>query len=120
MEPFKQCPRCGVAFVCGADQETGHCWCAELPPIMPVTDEGCLCPPCLRQAVAALLSQQQATGAIRDTETPVGLCASCRHVTRLHTKGRSVVYLCGLSAGDPQFPKYPRLPMSSCVGYTRP
>ena len=73
MQTRKRCLRCGVSFVCGADQETGHCWCAELPPIMPVTDEGCFCSKCLRQAIAALLSQQQAAGAIRDTETPVGL-----------------------------------------------
>jgi len=73
MQTRKRCLRCGVSFVCGADQETGHCWCAELPPIMPVTDEGCFCSNCLRQAIAALLSQQQAAGAIRDTETPAGL-----------------------------------------------
>jgi hypothetical protein len=66
MRTLKQCLRCGVAFVCGADQETGHCWCAELPPIMPVTDEGCFCSSCLRQEVASLLSQQQAAGVIRD------------------------------------------------------
>ena len=26
MQTLKQCLRCGVAFVCGADQKTGHCW----------------------------------------------------------------------------------------------
>jgi diphthine-ammonia ligase len=64
MQMLKQCLRCGGAFVCGADQATGHCWCAELLPVMPVTDEGCFCSNCLRQEVASLQSQQ-ATGTIR-------------------------------------------------------
>jgi mannose-6-phosphate isomerase-like protein (cupin superfamily) len=28
-----------------------------------------------------------------------------------------VFYLCALSAGDPRFPKYPRLPVLHCAGY---
>ncbi len=30
---------------------------------------------------------------------------------------RSVFYLCELSATNPQFPKYPRLPIQSCSGF---
>ena len=30
----------------------------------------------------------------------------------------SVFYLCQLSATDPSFPKYPRLPVLQCVGYS--
>ena len=118
MQRLKRCLRCAAEFVCGADSETGRCWCAELPPIMPMTDEGCLCPRCLRKEIADRLSQKHAEGALRDAEERVGLCASCRHAKRLSTKGRSVIYLCRLSASDPLFSKYPRLPVSACTGYT--
>ena len=119
MQSLKRCARCAAKFVCGAAAETGRCWCAELPPIMPMTNEGCLCPKCLQEEIAQRLSQKHAEEVLRDADARVGLCASCRHVKRLHTKGRSVIYLCRLSASDPLFPKYPRLPMSSCTGYTR-
>jgi len=119
MQRFKQCPRCAAEFVCGAESESGRCWCAELPPLMPVTDEGCLCPKCLRKEIADRLSQKHAEKALGDAETRVGLCASCRHVKRLCTKGGAVVYLCTLSASDTRFSKYPRLPVSACTGYAR-
>ena len=118
MQQLKQCPRCAAEFVCGAASETERCWCAELPPIMPVTDEGCLCPTCLRKEIAGHLLQEHAVEALRDAQTQVGLCASCRHVKRLSTKGGAVVYLCMLSASDPRFSKYPRLPVTACMGYT--
>jgi len=115
-QKLKRCPRCASEFVCGPDSETGRCWCAELPPIMPMTDEGCLCPKCLRKEIAARLLQKHAEEPLG--ETRVGLCASCRHVKRLCTKGGSVVYLCTLSASDPRFSRYPCLPVSACTGYT--
>ena len=118
LQKLKRCLRCVAEFVCGAAAETGRCWCAELPPIMPVTDEGCLCPKCLQKEIAGRLSQKHTEGARRDDETRVGLCASCQHVKRLYTKGCSVIYLCRLSASDPRFSKYPRLPVSACTGYT--
>jgi hypothetical protein len=40
--------------VCVTD---GHCWCADLPHAIPLTDpqrQGCLCPPCLTQRIADL------------------------------------------------------------------
>src|SRR5437660_7625126 len=103
MQTVKRCPRCAAEFLCDAAAETERCWCAELPPIMPMTDEGCLCRKCLQKEIAARLSQKQA-----DDVTQAGLCASCRHVKRLHTKARSVIYFCRLSASDPLFPKYTR------------
>src|SRR5712691_4028418 len=118
MQRLKRCSRCAAEFVCGADSETWRCWCAELPPIMPVTNEGCLCPKCLRKEITSQLLQKHAEKALGDAETQVGLCASCRHVKRLCTKGGSVVYLCTLSARDARFSKYPRLPVSTCEGYT--
>ncbi|MBI3296986.1 MAG: hypothetical protein HYZ75_02395 [Elusimicrobia bacterium] len=49
-----------------------------------------------------------------------GLCGRCRHAKELHTKGGSVLYLCGLAASDPRFDKYPRLPVLRCDGHALP
>ena len=46
-----------------------------------------------------------------------GLCASCKHVQLIKSDRGSVFYFCRLSMIDPQFPKYPRLPVLSCAGY---
>ena len=48
--------------------------------------------------------------------TPVGLCESCRNVRIVQTR-TSTFYLCELSAVDPAFPRYPRLPVLRCRGY---
>ena len=48
-----------------------------------------------------------------------GLCASCLYARRIESARGSVFILCGLSASDPGFPKYPRLPVLQCSGYTR-
>lgn len=47
----------------------------------------------------------------------VGLCATCIHARRIESERGSVFWLCELSATDPRFPKYPRLPVLSCSGY---
>ncbi|MDR1063507.1 MAG: cysteine-rich CWC family protein [Azoarcus sp.] len=50
----KICPRCGARFNCGA--HTGKCWCAALPPLLPVPasgEAGCYCPACLARIAAA-------------------------------------------------------------------
>jgi hypothetical protein len=46
----------------------------------------------------------------------VGLCLSCRHARRVPTP-RATYWLCALSATDPRFEKYPRLPVLACTGY---
>ena len=48
---------------------------------------------------------------------PAGLCATCRHARDITSARGSRFVLCGLSATDPRFPKYPRLPVLSCAGY---
>ncbi|HWE02456.1 MAG TPA: cysteine-rich CWC family protein [Tepidisphaeraceae bacterium] len=57
------CPRCGTAFHCGSS--TGACWCAAMPPVMPVpqkSTEACLCRACLRaemqRRAAAVIPKQ--------------------------------------------------------------
>ncbi len=47
----------------------------------------------------------------------VGLCANCIHVKVIRSDRGSAFYRCGLSDTDPQFPKYPRLPVIQCPGY---
>ena len=46
-----------------------------------------------------------------------GLCAHCLHSRLIESARGSVFMLCQLSATDPRFPKYPRLPVLSCEGY---
>jgi hypothetical protein len=48
----------------------------------------------------------------------VGLCRTCVH-SRTVTTPRTVYWRCRLSASDPRFPKYPRLPVLACDGYRR-
>jgi Domain of unknown function (DUF6946) len=47
----------------------------------------------------------------------VGLCSDCQHTLRITSSRGSTFYLCGRSAHDPKFPKYPRLPVIQCPGY---
>jgi hypothetical protein len=46
-----------------------------------------------------------------------GLCTDCRHTQRIESARGSIFYLCKRSAADPEFPKYPRLPVVQCRGY---
>ncbi|KPK08246.1 MAG: hypothetical protein AMJ64_04015 [Betaproteobacteria bacterium SG8_39] len=55
-----RCARCGLRFECGLEAGAERCWCAALPPLKPVPGKGCLCPDCLRAALAAA---QRASGA---------------------------------------------------------
>jgi hypothetical protein len=47
----------------------------------------------------------------------VGLCATCVHARTIHSDRGAIFWLCELSATDPRFPKYPRLPVLACAGY---
>jgi len=49
----------------------------------------------------------------------VGLCAHCRHVRRIKSDRGSIFYQCGLARTDPNFSKYPALPVIQCPGYER-
>ncbi len=50
-------------------------------------------------------------------DTRVGLCEHCRWMRKIKSDRGSVFYLCERSATDPNFPKYPRLPVLRCAGY---
>ena len=49
----------------------------------------------------------------------VGLCLDCRHAQRIQSDRGSTFYRCKLSDRDSNFPKYPRLPVLHCAGYTQ-
>jgi hypothetical protein len=51
-----------------------------------------------------------------EAEARVGLCLHCRHARRVPT-ARTVYWLCARAATDPNFAKYPRLPVLTCPGY---
>ena len=54
----------------------------------------------------------------RPSERPrFGLCADCRYARRVTTSRRSVFLLCGRSESEPEYPRYPRIPVVSCKGY---
>jgi len=50
-------------------------------------------------------------------DAAVGLCADCRHAGQVTSDRGSHFWLCRLAARDPDFAKYPRLPVLRCPGY---
>ena len=55
---------------------------------------------------------------VRDPGMPAGLCAGCLHL-RLLRSGRSRFVRCLLAETDPDYPRYPVLPVLACGGYQR-
>lgn len=49
----------------------------------------------------------------------IGLCETCKNVRVVENRKGSRFYLCELSTVDPAFPRYPRLPVLRCRGYSR-
>jgi len=60
-----------------------------------------------------------AAGSEADERQRAGLCADCANVQKIRSDRGSEFILCELSATDPNFPKYPRLPVLSCPGYEK-
>jgi hypothetical protein len=48
-----------------------------------------------------------------------GLCDSCAHQKLVPNTRGSVFSLCQLSRSDRRFPRYPRLPVDRCAGFSR-
>lgn len=54
----------------------------------------------------------------RDTRSmEFGLCAACAHQQIVRNTRGSVFSLCRRSREDPEFPRYPRIPVRDCRGY---
>jgi hypothetical protein len=49
---------------------------------------------------------------------PAGLCDRCRHQRIVENTRGSSFSLCELSRTNPDFPRYPRLPVKSCAGFS--
>ena len=48
----------------------------------------------------------------------IGLCADCEFMRQIKSDRGSTFYLCRRSDTQPEFPKYPRLPVIRCTGYS--
>jgi hypothetical protein len=48
----------------------------------------------------------------------IGVCVDCAHARRIESSRGSQFYFCGLSLTDENFPKYPRLPVLECEGFS--
>jgi hypothetical protein len=48
----------------------------------------------------------------------IGLCEQCIHMRVIRSDRGSEFYRCGLSDVDERFPKYPRLPVLECEGFS--
>jgi hypothetical protein len=62
-----------------------------------------------------MMNDRRAPGQVRP-EWP-GLCERCTHVQVVESARGSRFYLCRLSFTDPEFPRYPRLPVIVCRGF---
>jgi hypothetical protein len=51
------------------------------------------------------------------TRPPAGLCDSCRHQRIVRNTRGSEFSMCERSKTQPEYPKYPRLPVERCPGY---
>jgi len=51
----KNCSKCGEDFGCGAEADTGSCWCVDLPPLplTSISSGDCFCPSCLSDVIKA-------------------------------------------------------------------
>jgi len=67
--------------------------------------------------VAGVSCPVDANARNRNERDRVGLCSDCEHARRMQSDRGSVFFLCHLSFADPDFPKYPRLPVVMCAGY---
>lgn len=46
-----------------------------------------------------------------------GLCTQCKHAELIRTAKGSAFLKCARSKMEQRFPKYPKLPVTSCLGY---
>jgi hypothetical protein len=50
---------------------------------------------------------------------PAGLCDSCRYQRVIRNTRGSEFSLCERSKTEPEYPRYPRVPVTACAGYER-
>jgi hypothetical protein len=52
------------------------------------------------------------------TLSPFGLCDACAHQQRIGTTRGSTFSMCRIGLKDPDWPKYPRMPVLRCPRYS--
>ena len=52
-------------------------------------------------------------------DSRIGLCSDCQHCRIVKTE-RSAFYMCRLALTNPEYRKYPPLPVLRCTGYAPP
>jgi hypothetical protein len=62
-------------------------------------------------------NERRQTDSGGDEVARIGLCSDCRFMRRIESDRGAIFFLCELSATDPNYPKYPRLPVRQCLGY---
>jgi len=97
---METCAACGETFGCGNVEGKTSCWCADLPAVMPVSGDECLCPKCLKAEISRR----------------VGDCLGCAHARTLKSKGGTAIFLCGRAEKEPAYARYPALPVAGCRG----
>ena len=75
-------------------------------------------PPAMRYPASVTGTDQTKEDGRRELHR-VGLCLDCLYSRRTQTARGSTFYRCARSETDPSFPKYPRLPVLECAGYTQ-
>jgi hypothetical protein len=66
-----------------------------------------------------MMNDRRDGGQAPGDEARVGLCARCAHAQVVTSQKGSRFYLCRLSFTDAAFPRYPRLPVVACAGFTQ-
>ena len=59
----------------------------------------------------------QSTENLKPERRSIGLCSDCRHMKQIVSERGRIFYMCGRGLKEPEFPKYPRLPVLMCAGY---
>jgi hypothetical protein len=59
------------------------------------------------------------SAARQDGHLVEGLCAECIHRKEIRNDRGSIFIMCLRSFNEPEYPKYPRLPVLSCAGFEK-
>ncbi len=62
-------------------------------------------------------SHAKLASVLSEDEETAGLCASCRHVRRVESGRGSVFWLCRRAQDDPDYARYPPIPVRQCAGW---
>jgi hypothetical protein len=65
------------------------------------------------------MTRQIIAGKEEEKLREAGLCHDCQHARIIQSDRTSIFLQCQLSFTDPQFAKYPRLPVRTCRGYVK-